>query len=642
MRTHANVRTRSVLQWMRTALVQLVASALWMGLNVGNSAAATNPGGTAQALAALPSPATGVQVALSAAQATRSWDSRLAEPEPFDLPLVYLHRQQQATEVRARTLTLSVAGLTGGTSVEVEIISQHDDRTTFQPHRCSARFALSNRPCTPRAPCVLQWTLDPATVPSDFYRLAVRDAGGRLLWQNPDPERPDFVALDTWEARIERYTVRVTYAALFPFARGERNLYHRLTTDEVHRFIAQQFVPMVVDTWKTQFGAWGLGPIQKKWDADRVVEIFLTCLPFALFDGTGTYTVPGYADGRPYPERRLWLLTSDNTLQGYKSLEDGYRVLFAHEFFHLVQWNVLLSTGCPTQKWHNTFIEGQAKFVPSVQYPELELSRDGLASTSSEYASAAGHFIQTRLKTSYAVLEAERDNLYDAALYWRFLYEQFGSMRPIRAALEEMACRPATDIPTSLDQVMDAALRRLHGPLGSFEESLMAFSQANYALRLEDGRCTAADGRACDGRYQDPNGMYPAPDLTAELRYDGTPLAYDGALPASFGTDLLQVQVDPKAQGQAIRIAVHSARARLSVQIWRLDRDGARASTPHPEALQGDCRAECRYTLSALDAASSDDRGGYSLALIVVRLDANERADPRGSYRLTVDPLPKG
>jgi hypothetical protein len=629
MRAQANARTRSICRWTRMALVELVATVLLWNSHVAPGAAATNPGNAAPALAAMPAPASSVQVALSAAQSTRSWDSRLARPAPFELPLVYLHRQGQATEARVRTLTLSISGTTGGTSVEVEIVSQHDNRITMQPHRCSARLALPNHVCTSRTPCVLQWALDPAAVWSDLYRLSVRDDTGRLLWQNPDPQRPDFVALDTWEARVDQYTVRVTYAALFPFARGERNLYHRLAPDQVGSFIAQWFAPMVVDTWKTQFGAWGFGPIHAKWDVDRVVEIYLTCLPYALFDGTGTYAVLTDGEGRPYPERRLWLLAGDNTLQGYKTLEDGYRVLFAHEFFHLVQWNVLLSAGCPTQNWRNTFLEAQAKFAASVQYPELELGRDGLAAGSSEYGSAAGHFLQTRLQTSYAVLEAERSSRYDAALYWRFLYERFGSMRPIRAALEEMACRPVKDIPTSLDPILDAALRRLRGPLGSFEESLIAFSQANYALRLEGGRCTTADARACDGRYQDPNRIYPEPALAAALNYDGAPLSYDGSLPASFGADLLQVHLDPAAGRQAIEVAFHSARARFSVQLWRLNADGSRALTAHPEALQGDCSVECRYNLPAPDAAQS-------VALIVVRLDANEGADPQGSYRLTV------
>ena len=73
-------------------------------------------------------------------------------------------------------------------------------------------------------------------------------------------------------------------------------------------------MPIVVETWKTQFGAWGFGPIHPNWDADKVVEIFFTCPPFALFGGTGTYTAATYTDGSPYPERRMWMLSSDNTL----------------------------------------------------------------------------------------------------------------------------------------------------------------------------------------------------------------------------------------------------------------------------------------------------------------------------------------
>ena len=38
-------------------------------------------------------------------------------------------------------------------------------------------------------------------------------------------------------------------------------------------------------------------------------------------------------------------------------------------------------------------------------------------------------------------METDLTDKYDAALYWRFLYEQYGDMAIIRAALEEIAIR---------------------------------------------------------------------------------------------------------------------------------------------------------------------------------------------------------
>ena len=100
------------------------------------------------------------------------------------------------------------------------------------------------------------------------------------------------------------------------------------------------------------------------------------------------------------------------------------------------------------------------------------------------------------------------------------------------------------EAPGTLDEVMDAALARLDGPIAGgveerFEESVVAFARANYALRLENGRCTAGNVGECSGRYDDPNGMYVAPMPEAVLSYDNSPLDYAGSLPASFGTDLI-------------------------------------------------------------------------------------------------------
>ena len=114
-----------------------------------------------------------------------------------------------------------------------------------------------------------------------------------------------------------------------------------------------------------------------------------------------------------------------------------------NEFFHIVQWNVLLTegqahTGHPADYWTNTFIEAQAEFAASAQYPELELERSHLAADNSAYSSSANRFLAYRLNASYRELEADPTNKYDLALYWRFLYEHYGDMRIIRAALEEM------------------------------------------------------------------------------------------------------------------------------------------------------------------------------------------------------------
>jgi hypothetical protein len=346
----------------------------------------------------------------------------------------------------------------------------------------------------------------------------------------------------------------------------------------------------------------------------------------------------------------LWWYAGNNSLQAYDTLENGYKAVFAHEFFHLVQWNVLLSAGCSTHKWRNVFIEAQGKFVPSVQHPELELFREHVVSLNSEYVAAANRFLTHRLNSSYRTLEAAEIDKYDAALYWRFLYEQAGGdMGIIRAALEEMACQYHPDIERSLGQVMDTALARADGPFQTFEESLIAFSQANYALRLGHGRCTTADRAGCGNKYDDPHYVYVTPPLEATVDYGGSRLVHEGAIPASFGMDFIEVNLRD-LHDQPIRLVIQSQGARFSVQVWALRGAGANpeditqvwteqsggtkpyALTPQPAFTlrsKGDLDAE---VVLRRDTAQCD-----RVALIVTRLDADEGLDAAGDYVITLD-----
>jgi hypothetical protein len=576
-----------------------------------------------------------IQVTLSAPYSTTSWDDRDPDQRNFDLPLLYLHRERKATAAADRRLAVNLSGPVGGTEIEIELISQHVDVSTGEQHTVARRFLLPSRPCTQDDPCTVRWALDARTMLSDFYTLQIKDDTGHLLWENPRPDQPDFVILDTWDVSLGEYAVRVYYATLFPFARGQADVDNRLAPGAVVDFIEHRFVPIILETWHTQFRTWGFGPIDPAWDRDKVVEIFITDPPFALFGGTGTYTISVYEDDSPYPERRLWWFSSNNSFRDYDSLENGYRAVFSHEFFHLVQWNAILSAGCSTRRWANVFIEAQGKFAPTVQYPELELLGDHLIGAHSAYHRVARRFLELRLNTSYEILEAEGTYLYDAALYWRFLYEQFGDMGIIRAALEEMACGTEPDIVTSLDDVMDATLARFEGPYQTFEESLTAFAQANYALRLENGRCSTAQPSGCGGRYYDPDHLYTDyPSLEAELFHNGDVLTYRGTIPSSFGTDFLEVRLGRALHGQPLSITLQSEGAKFSVQLWKLQ-DGEKkphAVTPYPEPIEETSGNLYTHYIPHMDTTQVD-----RLAFIVTRLDPAERADPAGSYYLTLD-----
>jgi hypothetical protein len=615
----------------RSVIVGLLVITLFLGTG-GYIAASGSGDGTVPPSQTTASPE--IQVTLSAAHRTTSWDDRAPGRPKFDLPLLYLHHEREGTAEADRTLAITISGLTGGIDIEIEVISRHADVSTGEKRAKTRSFPLPNHPCTPDDYCTVRWTFDPTTTPSDLYYLRVKDSGGDLLWENPHADRPDFVMLDTWDIGIDDYTVRVYYATLSPFARGQHELDNRLPPGAVTDFIEHQFARMIADTWNTQFHTWGFGPIHPDWDPDKFVEIIITDPPFALFDGTGTYTRLIGADGRPYPERRIWWRSSNNAFQAYDSLENGYRVVFAHEFFHLVQWNTLLTAGNPENLWLHVFIEAQGKLAPAVQYPELEIRSDHVVAGRSAYASAANRFLALRLNASYGDLEASGEGKYDATLYWRFLYEQFNDMAIIRAALEEMTYHFDPDIVGSMEAAMNDAIARVDGPFHTFEESLLAFARANYALRLRNGRCTAEDPAECDGVYYDPDDTYADPPVEAKLNYAGSPLTYDGSIPASFGQDFVEVSLSPVVHNQptAVTFQGEGAAAQFNVQIWKL-RSGAKpqAVTSHPETIPQDRGDAHVYVIPRVDTTTYD-----RLALIITRLDSDETSDPAGNYHITL------
>jgi hypothetical protein len=590
-----------------------------------------------------------LHVSLSAAERSLSWDDRLEESERFELPVVILHRQRDAATEADRTLVVTLTGLPAGAAVELALTSLHEDVALGAPNYQSCAYTPA-RDCTAASPCTVRWALDAASMDSDLYTLQVRDTqSGALLWTRTDG-RPDLAALDTWELALGGHTVRIYYATLFPYLRGQDPPDRRLSPAAVTGLIERTFVPMVADTWRIQFEEWGFGPVHADWDADNRVEIYITCPPYALFGGTGIYSRPFAPGGTPFPERRIWWFSSSPAYDGYDTLENGYKVVFAHEFFHLVQWNVALATvasraGCTMARWNNVLIEGQGKFAPTVQYPEIEMTGRHVSDVDSAYRSAARHYLSHRLNASYAEMERDPVYRYDAALCWRYLYEQSGSMRVIRTALEEMACRYDPDIEAHIGEVMDAALARAGGPFDSFEESMVAFARANYSLRLADGRCTVQDPAACAGRYYDPDELYSAPGLDANLHFSGLHLRYEGTVPAAYGIDLVEIGLDRALNGRTVRIVLQGE-GRFSVQAWQLQ-GGARGSdapalvpgvatrpsTPHaltaqPALVEVNADGAHIVSFAGLDTARCT-----RIALIVTRLDVGEG----GSYTLTVE-----
>jgi hypothetical protein len=184
---------------------------------------------------------------------------------------------------------------------------------------------------------------------------------------------------------------------------------------------------------------------------------------------------------------------------------------------------------------------------------------------------------------------------------------------------------------------MDSAFARVDGPIHNFEESLVAFARANYALRLENGRCAVEAPAACGGRYYDPKGMYATPPLEAELDYTGASLTYDGTIPSSFGMDFIEVSLELGGQDHPLTLRFQGAGpvTHLDVQIWKLSSTPGKpaAITPQPEIVPQQADGAHITVIPHVDTPAYD-----RLALIITRLDADEGTDQEGAYRIALEP----
>jgi hypothetical protein len=203
----------------------------------------------------------------------------------------------------------------------------------------------------------------------------------------------------------------------------------------------------------------------------------------------------------------------------------------------------------------------------------------------------------------------------------------------------------STDLVGKVPEIMDRALEGSSCPFKTYEESLIAFARAIYALQLDGGRCIEPGTPAGCGFY-DPYGLYYDPPLST-ITYTGTTITYTGAdqrhqdgIRSSFGMDFVDVILDPAADGQPLTLEFHpapGADAKFNVQLWKLMGSGTRARPQRvpagmttTEVLTGaNLDGHLFYDIPAIDTTAYNRVG-----LIITRLDANEGLDPAGEYTI--------
>jgi hypothetical protein len=411
----------------------------------------------------------------------------------------------------------------------------------------------------------------------------------------------------------------------------------------------------MVEAFRVQTDEWGF-PWYPAWRGHRPGED-AERLSVALTDGDTWYH--GRAPGQGHAGISL------NVSRGeveYATLTDGLMSTFHHELFHAHQRNIHQHLGGSGHivgadgawAW---FGEGTAVLASSVGQPDVQFSRTW---GTRAYLFHARAFVGRAgisagdLNRSYAQM-----NPYHAAAYWRFLYEQCGGMNDgiedpaagmafIRRVLTTLysgdivGIDASTDLVQEMPGVMDEALRGSSCPFGTFQESLLAFARAIYALPLDEGWCRVRGVPTGCGFYDREN-LYGDPPVST-LTYGGVALVYSAAeqpypagIPSSFGIDLVDVELDDAANGEPLTIEIRGApgsEAAFGVQVWKLAGPSPATQAPSPEAVvQIEPGADGVYVIPAIDTAAYD-----RLGLIITRLDAEEALDGDGAYELVLRP----
>jgi len=625
-----------------------------------------------RAMALSEQPAAQLSAASGATIEFRTQNNQTLEGVPSEIrriPHLVLHRNGEPTPAEERTLHVNLAGIDvppGEITLTLTIETQHTDPDlagssahriqVWQEEKPIANTTgvtqtLANVEFVVEFPPTLRTGSAVVATPTDYFRYLITLSDGKTISKTLYAREHAFLMEDqvvaplpplqesTENAAPQRLIVY--YCDMIPFQNGSHGDRTRLIRSEVPSYV-QQLAPRMVEAIRLQTNNWGF-PWHATWAAYRGEDG--KQLGVVLSDGVTWYHGVAPQDGHAGIALNV---QGDMGCARYAGLTERLMSAFQHELFHNLQRNLALYDGHHEDvaglddAWL-IFTEGTATLASSVGEPDTEFD---VASGPGHYMLSANRFIGEgdspgELNTSYLQMSP-----YTAALYWRFLYEQCGGTQVIHESLGALFAgdivdtQSSTDVIGGLPAVMDQVLANTSCPFSTHTESLSAFARAIYALRIQGGRCTGSEASECFG-LTDPNDLYHSP-LVANIAYAGGELRYDTTLqpapagiPNSFGIDFIEITLPQTADGSSLTIEIAgeaNAAARFSAQVWELALDGQTViPVRSPVALSTTPEGHLVHRIPVLDWRTTQ-----RLAIIIVRTDTQESADPVGAYTLTL------
>jgi hypothetical protein len=454
-------------------------------------------------------------------------------PQRLDLPHLVLYRNGELTNPDERTLNVGVSGIevpSPGVTVTLKVETQHGDPdlgggdgdriTVWQASQWlpnASTIALTNVTTS------FEYTFNERIIsgsraiptPTDYFRYEITVSDNDHTFADPlytYSQEHAFLMENQWIAQLPEVQEEsegaapdelvVYYCDMFPFRMKLFDKSTWLRREVIHDYVGTELLPAMAEAFRVQTDEWGF-IWHEAWNSFRSGED-AERLSVALMDRRTWY------HGRVVLVGHAGISINVKAVQlygrvDYDSLTDKLMTVFQHELFHNLQRDISLHNGGDgdldgSEGVWKFFSEGTAVLASTVGQTDMGFSQ----------AMGAGAFLYKVDKTLMADIDESlaEMNPYQAALYWRFLYESCGGMKAgledpaagmdiIRRVLNDLYSKEIVDIHTSSDLVagmpaiMDQALADSACPFSTYEESLAAFAQAVYDLRPVSVVCLA-------------------------------------------------------------------------------------------------------------------------------------------------------
>ena len=591
--------------------------------------------------------------------------------ETRKIPHLVLNRNGVLTPSYERTLNIVVSHMpvsAPGIFVKLIIFTQHKDpdyesrdgqriqvwneirfipQTSQNPQDMTINFHITFDRLT-------KFDYQTIAMPTDYfqYRLTIVDVNDIVKFNHN--ENYAFLMENQWRVPLPRLMeaesgsaperLLIYYCDMIPFQADKKNPFTRILRQYVDRYIQTELLPAMIEALQMQSNDWGF-VWYPEWRNYRRDEN-----PKTLSIALGEYSVWFHGQA-PSLGHSMISIRVDGSVGEYDNLTDGLMSIFHHELFHNLQRNIDLHFGGNgdvsgmDQAWI-MFSEGTAVLASSVGQPQVQI---GPESASRGYMKRANAFIGSD-GVFYGGLNKSYEKIpYYTALYWRFLYEKCGGinngiedstagMKVIHNVLETLYSGEIVDIHASnywtemLPRILDHALAESACPFHDYESSLSEFARSIYSLRLANGRCNSVVHHDCG--FYDPYSLYNMPPVEHAL-ITARPAKYiNGNIATSYGIDFIELTPDLNPKGQSFQIVFDrssASNADFTVQLVMIKSSESKEILVKESNLLTTANGRITFETGEINLNEID-----CLGLIIIRTDANEIHDARGSYTVQV------